>query len=60
MNNETNINVIPENDLRPHLLGVDCHCNPRVIKEGASQIIVHNAYDGREIVEELLQNKKPN
>ena len=47
------IHVYPVNDLKEHILkGVDCHCNPTVKVEGAGLIIVHNAYDHREIIEQ--------
>ena len=39
--------------MKEHILkGVDCHCNPTVKVEGAGLIIVHNAYDHREIIEQ--------
>ncbi len=43
------VNVIPEDDLRPHRDGSDCECCPRVLvalPNGA--LIVHQAWDDRE------------
>lgn len=45
--------VLPENDLVPHEDGEgyplqDCPCDPEIEVVGASLLIIHNAYDGRE------------
>ena len=49
------IHVTPLNDTEKHDLsdtGNTCKCNPEVIIESDSEIIVvHNAFDGREGVE---------
>lgn len=49
------IHVTPLNDTEEHDLsdaGNTCKCNPEVIIESDSEIIVvHNAFDGREGVE---------
>lgn len=57
------VHVVPLNDLKPHDTsdkGNTCHCNPRVIIEPDSDIIVvHNSFDGREGLEwaeEILEN----
>jgi hypothetical protein len=47
------INVLPLNDLKEHEEKSTCHCNPKVIFENGEMIIVHNSYDGREIIEEV-------
>jgi hypothetical protein len=49
------LHVHPLNDLEPHdLEGTQCKCNPSVIIEPNSEIIVvHNSFDGREAVEEV-------
>lgn len=51
------VNVIPENDLRMHLYGTLCRCRPskEVTDEGVP-LYVHNSYDGREAYE---NGKKP-
>ena len=58
------IHVYPLNDIYEHDIsdaGNTCNCNPNVIVEDDSQIIVvHNSFDGREGVEwanEILNNK---
>jgi len=43
--------IIPENDVEDHIESLRCECNPKVINEREGQIIVHNAYDRREIFE---------
>jgi len=50
-NNDTH--VYPVSDLKEHILeGVDCHCNPTVKVVGDALIIIHNAYDHREVIEQ--------
>lgn len=47
------VHVVPIDDLRSHIeVGKYCHCKPSVINEN---VIVHNAYDGREFYEEDLR-----
>lgn len=47
------IHVYPINDLENHVLtGTDCPCKPRVEVEGATLVIIHNAFDKREVVEQ--------
>jgi hypothetical protein len=46
--------VFPNGDLRVHLEGADvraCWCNPQLEEAGRGLIVVHNAEDGRELVE---------
>ena len=56
------VHVYPVNNLKEHILeSTDCPCNPTVKVEGASLIIVHNAWDKREIIEqanEVLYGEK--
>ena len=47
------LDIIPIDDIKPHTPGVDCHCRPSVLTEGAVLIIVHNAYDNRETIENI-------
>lgn len=42
--------VAPIGDLREHTLSADCWCKP-VRDEECSGVFVHNALDGRELVE---------
>lgn len=49
------VNVVPVNDLKPHIDGPDCTCCPRVTcYENGNRVIVHNSYDGREITERAM------
>lgn len=50
----SDVDVYPENDLKPHSMGVGCDCEPAVEVIGASLLIVHNSYDHREIVEQAV------
>lgn len=51
----SDVNVIPVNDLKPHVESPDCACGPRVeCFENGNRVIVHNSYDGREIVERAV------
>lgn len=43
--------VIPVNDIWSHLESDDCECEPRIEEDG--HVIVHNSYDGRELIEEV-------
>ena len=69
----TGIDVIPENDIKGHSLGMYCHCKPKIeIMEGIlsnvsssiassyhmsanTPLIIHNSFDGREVVEQAEQ-----
>ena len=48
------IHVLPVDDVKPHTETTSCPCNPRVEVIGANLLVVHNAFDHREIMEELL------
>lgn len=53
MNNDTH--VYPLNDLRGHVTkGVECPCNPTIEVIGKNLLIIHNAFDNREVVEEAI------
>lgn len=39
------LHVVPINDLKEHVLTINCWCNPEEQEEG---VLVHNAADGRE------------
>lgn len=40
---------LPINDLREHEESADCWCRPRVEEDGCA--VIHNALDGRELIE---------
>jgi len=42
------IEVIPENDLQPHISSSDCQCIPIICYPGYIRMTVHNSFDGRE------------
>ena len=44
------VHIVPENDLREHLVNKDCWCNPDVDEE-FENIIIHHALDGRDLYE---------
>lgn len=46
------IDVIPIGE--EHVLGDGCGCGPDVKVEGARLVVIHNAFDHREIVEEAI------
>ena len=46
------IHVLPLNDIKPHVESKDCPCMPEVIKEYFSDVVIHNAWDRREIIEQ--------
>jgi hypothetical protein len=55
------IHIAPLNDTHEHILeGASCPCEPRIIADPDSEmIVVHNSFDGREGVEwanEILNN----
>lgn len=43
--------ITPVNDIEEHEESIDCHCNPTINNEENAQIVVHNAFDGRELYE---------
>lgn len=57
------VHVYPIDDMKEHKLdGMDCECDPNVIIEQNSDIIiVHNSFDGREGIEwtDEILNTKP-
>jgi len=53
------LHVSPINDMKDHIESRDCWCDPKIVdvstigeEAGSRIIVVHNAMDGREIVEE--------
>lgn len=47
-------NILPVNDIKPHIEDSTCECKPKVIFENGEMIVVHNSYDGREYKEQLI------
>lgn len=52
--------IVPINDLEPHQEeGTTCKCEPKVIfPEGGDMLVVHNSFDGREILEKVEEGFK--
>jgi hypothetical protein len=48
-------NILPVGDLKEHTEDTTCECRPRVIYEDGEMIVIHNAYDHRELKEQLLE-----
>ncbi len=45
--------VLPINDIRLHSEnGTNCHCNPRIQSDENGTLVIHNAFDGREMFED--------
>lgn len=49
------INTLPVGDIKPHVEDASCPCKPRVEVIGANLMIIHNAWDNRELFEEINQ-----
>lgn len=47
------IHVIPVNDEREHVTTMSCPCNPR--RDAMRRVVVHQAWDRREVLEEIEQ-----
>lgn len=41
------VHVYPKADDKEHIITEKCHCQPSIEKYTNSQIVIHNAYDGR-------------
>ena len=51
------IHILPLNDLKEHEELTTCECKPRIeILDDGEIMVVHNSYDGREYIEELVSN----
>lgn len=51
--------VYPENDLQEHdLEGTQCACLPKIIWDYAEPVIIHNSFDGRELMEPICPKSK--
>ena len=47
-------NLIPINDLEEHQEDLKCKCEPKLIVENEGNIIVHNSFDRRELIEQVI------
>ena len=55
--------ILPNNDLEEHEETTTCKCEPRIEIINGEMLIIHNAFDQREIieqVEEILKNGENN
>lgn len=51
--NDQPIHVLPVNDIYLHAdTGVHCNCNPVVGRVEGALLVIHNAFDGRELFSE--------
>lgn len=50
------INILPNNDLKPHTEDSTCECKPNVLEQNGEMIVVHNSYDKRELTEVIKYN----
>lgn len=49
--------ILPINDSEPHEEATTCKCKPKVeILEDGGMMVVHNSFDGRERIEELIES----
>jgi len=45
--------ILPINDSEEHEELSTCKCQPKLIEESGELILVHNSFDGREIIEQF-------
>jgi len=43
--------ILPCNDIKPHFETNLCHCNPKLEVVNGNLLVIHNSFDGREIIE---------
>lgn len=53
---EEKYDLFPVEDTHPHKEGKDCPCNPTERKVEDGIVYVHNAFDGRELLEKAEKN----
>ena len=52
MNDE--YHILPHNDIREHReVGTHCACRPVIERYGENMLVIHNAFDARELLEEV-------
>jgi hypothetical protein len=50
------IHVIPLNDREEHYKSMSCNCSPQIYYPNDDVVlVVHDAYDGRDIIDELVE-----
>lgn len=54
------INILPINDSKEHSEDSTCDCCPTIIEEDGEMIVIHNSFDGREVIEWVNQILDPN
>ena len=48
------VHTIPLRDSAPHEESLACPCGPRVHRYGEGMQVIHNSWDGREILERAI------
>lgn len=50
------LHVVPENDLREHSndIAIPCPCMPTIERGVGRVLVIHNSWDGREILEHAI------
>jgi hypothetical protein len=48
--------ILPRNDCKQHEESSTCDCKPSIVFKDGELVVIHNAYDKRELLEELIQN----
>lgn len=48
--------VIPLDDSEEHEDNESCRCLPNIVETKSAILIIHNAFDGRDMLEELKNN----
>jgi hypothetical protein len=51
------IHILPINDIHPHIEEDSCKCQPKVQHVEGGTLVIHNSYDGREVLEDWEENK---
>lgn len=49
--------ILPLNDKEPHTEAETCRCNPKVERANDTTVVIHNAFDGRELQEGAAANQ---
>ena len=48
------IHILPVNDLKPHEEeGTACQCEPKIEFVEGEMLVIHNAFDHREVIEQV-------
>ena len=45
--------ILPINDLKEHDELSTCECGPKIEFVDGNMLIIHNSYDGREVIEQV-------